>query len=470
IVLLVFLPTSLLIYILYILLFHPLRHIPAAHPTAPFAPLWILHHRRNNSQALPAITRAHAQHGPLVRLGPCELSVSSYEGAHTVYIERGGFAKPRWWAETFVTYGVRNLVSMQGGVGSKEHARRKRDLGGVYAKSVLLKSEALKEIAARILGELRDFLNDLVREGGELDVYNFNGGVSADFVARYLFGERGGTRFASEKEERDMYFEKHGTFLEEKPGVKQAKAWLEDFGLKKCDDAGGVKNIDAVVYKQLRDRGLGGKVLASEMLDHFIAGAEAPRTTLTYLQWELSKRPTLQKRLRDEVWILRPNTAQSEDFADTLLDFKAVDSLPFLDALLMETLRVYTPTPGPQYRITPREGATIHGTSVPGGVQISSCLSILHRNEGVFPNPAKWEPERWLVADNEKLDEMNRWFWAFLKGSRICIGKDFTLIVMKLIIAAIYSMYSTDVVDDEGMEQEDKFLAGPVNEKLVLRF
>lgn len=41
---------------------------------------------------------------------------------------------------------------------------------------------------------------------------------------------------------------------------------------------------------------------------------------------------------------------------------------------------------------------------------------------------------------------------------------------MKLVTAAIYSNFTTEIVDDEGIEQSDEFISGPVGEKLVLRF
>ena len=41
---------------------------------------------------------------------------------------------------------------------------------------------------------------------------------------------------------------------------------------------------------------------------------------------------------------------------------------------------------------------------------------------------------------------------------------------MKLLVAAIYTNYATSIVDDEGIEQADAYLAGPVGNKLVLRF
>ena len=40
---------------------------------------------------------------------------------------------------------------------------------------------------------------------------------------------------------------------------------------------------------------------------------------------------------------------------------------------------------------------------------------------------------------------------------------------MKFLLAAIYTNYTTSIVDDEGLEQEDAYTAGPVGNKLVLR-
>jgi cytochrome P450 len=45
----------------------------------------------------------------------------------------------------------------------------------------------------------------------------------------------------------------------------------------------------------------------------------------------------------------------------------------------------------------------------------------LHRNAEVFPEPLKFDPERWL-GPTEQVALMNRWFWAFSSGGRMCIG------------------------------------------------
>lgn len=41
---------------------------------------------------------------------------------------------------------------------------------------------------------------------------------------------------------------------------------------------------------------------------------------------------------------------------------------------------------------------------------------------------------------------------------------------IKLILAAIYTNYTTKIIDDEGIEQDDGYTVGPVGNKLILRF
>ncbi|KAF2008616.1 cytochrome P450 [Aaosphaeria arxii CBS 175.79] len=459
-------------YLIYTRLLHPLylsplRRIPLLSP-----PL-------SHPVPLPAIHAAHAHHGPIVRLTPTTLSLSSLSAARTIYITRGGFPKPRWWVDQFITYGVANMVSMSGGARDKAHAERKRSHGAVYAKSFLFGPGAagVERIAGRVLARVRGVLDEVVKRedgGGKMDVYCFNGAASAEFAIGYIYGDgfggggKGETDFVGDKGRREEYYGNHGRWLKGEEGAAEAEKWMEGFGtmLREGTERGveDGRSEGGVVFRQLRSKGIRDDDLSSELLDHFVASAEATRTTLTYLEWEVSKRPSLRERLTEELRSL----SRRED--TDVPDFKQLDALPLLDAILTETLRVYTPTPGPQHRITPPEGAMLEGYFIPGGVEVSVSLSVLHKNPEVFTRPDVWDPDRWLVDDEEKIAEMRNWFWAFSKGSRICIGKDFALIVLKFIIDAIYSRYETEIVEDDNMQQEDRFLAGPVSEKLVLKF
>lgn len=89
-------------YLIYPSFLSPLSKIPAAHFTASWSPLWILWVRFSRVE-VRTIHKAHHRHGPIVRLGPNEVSINCVDGGlRTVYA--GGFEKPFFY-EQFDNYG-----------------------------------------------------------------------------------------------------------------------------------------------------------------------------------------------------------------------------------------------------------------------------------------------------------------------------------------------------------------------------
>lgn len=224
--------------------------------------------------------------------------------------------------------------------------------------------------------------------------------------------------------------------------------------------------------------------IASEMLDHLAAGFDTSGITLTYLAWQLSRpeHERIQRVLQRELMkSLSPQIrAVTNNEEVTLPDPKTIDALPMLHAIVMETLRLHAAIPGGQPRVTPANatlgppGAEVHG--IPAGVRVVSYAHSLHRNSEVFPEPETWRPERWLDAKGELCmsTEQARWFWAFGSGGRMCIGSNLALMEIKHIVAAIWSNFSTSVVDDSGMipagRYTDEPLGSPDGNYLLLRF
>lgn len=174
--------------------------------------------------------------------------------------------------------------------------------------------------------------------------------------------------------------------------------------------------------------------IASDMYDETAAAVETSGNALTFLHYELARNPDIQSALRLELQTLLPTASinPTPDFRQSIsqLNLKTLDSLPLLDAILTETLRLYPPVGGPEPRITPGPGpCTISGhEGIPPGVRVQASAWSLHRNPEVFPEPEEWRPHRWMDASPDKLTEMRRWFWAFGSGARMCIGKHFAVI------------------------------------------
>lgn len=459
-------------YIIYPAFLSPLSKLPNAHFTSPIHPLWMRWQRRGGREGIHSIFSAHQRKGPVVRLGPNEVSVASLDGLRQIYI--GGFGKPKWYSEQFMNYGTPNLVSM---ASPKDHASRRRILSHVYSKSYLLKSKDMQVLSSHIVFDrLFPILEATVQDNKPLDLYQVNRALGADFMSAFIFGLTNSTNFTCNDAVRKEYFHNHDVLFSNLTANGKARQEVEAYGLKLCQAAnallhqvpGDAKHptplsTEPIIYTVLHSR-LGpdplkadtgvGPALASEALDHFGAGPEGTRTTLTFLQWELSKRPKLQARLRDELLTLNPpvqpishtrSNSLDDEVTQRLPSFRDLDALPLLDAIVQETLRLYPASQAPQFRITPPGGCTLEGRFyVPGGVQISTAVFCMHRNERVFPNASSWEPERWMEGqDKARLEEMRRWFWAFGSGPRTCIGRHFVVLGMWRFFFPVHFLFRT---------------------------
>ncbi len=90
-------------FVIYPVFLSPLSKLPCAHWTAPMSPAWILW-RRYQGQNNRTIHAAHEQLGPIVRLGPSEISINCVEGGiKSVYT--GGFDKHDWYPRVFGSFG-----------------------------------------------------------------------------------------------------------------------------------------------------------------------------------------------------------------------------------------------------------------------------------------------------------------------------------------------------------------------------
>ncbi|KAL8762927.1 MAG: hypothetical protein Q9184_001149 [Pyrenodesmia sp. 2 TL-2023] len=473
-------------YILEPAFISPLAKIPSASFWSSISSQWISR-KREAKQEIRTIYALHQKHGSVVRLGPNEISVNSPDALRTIY--HGGYEKHSWYSGMFVNYGIRNLFTS---LDRHSHTAQKRWIANLYSKSYLYNSPDLRKITNDLIQ--RKFLPiiDLAAHNSHpIDMFDLVQALNMDLTTAYLFGSGNGSTFLQDVSYRRHWFAQYAVFFSQSPQVR-ADCEIEQWCMRMCEAAeltmGSEKpptGTQPVVYSKmfrcLQMKGADPRQIsrrvASEMLDHTIAGYETSAITLTYLMYHMSQRPSLQKQLREELLTLDPpvryRPAMSGDDEDALPALRVVDALPLLDALLQETLRLHSAAPAPQPRVTPEApgGTSIEGyANIPGGVRVSSNAYTMHRIEEIFPRPEVWLPKRWLNADQKSLEQMRKCFFAFSAGPRMCLGSNFAIQGMKLAIAAIYTNYVTSIAEDSNMEQADSFAARPIGNKLVLRF
>ena len=442
------------------------------------------------------IRALHAKHGPIVRLGPNELSVNSAASLKTIY--GGGFDKSDFYEKWFRNFNVPNLVSTREGA---PHSQVKRMISHVYSNSHILNSPDMRKIACTVMLErLLPVLRKEIPEEStsQIDVFRLFKAVGMDFTSAHLFGLGNSTDFIRNLGEWDKWLHDYESTRYDSP-EKRAFGKTEWWCLAMCDAApkeskekSSSLETEPVVYDRLSrsmqqqhpERSYYNRIcVASEMMDHLIAGYETTAITLSYAMYELSRNASIQENLRTELLTLSPPITRS---STTLPSFSSLDALPMLDAVVRETMRVYPVAAAPLPRVTPADKPTVlEGYNILGGVTVGSSALTLHRNKEVFPDPDAWLPSRWRDAKGEHLAEMNRWFWPFGSGGRMCIGNHLAMLgksilvkewcsanrittEMKLSLATVYTTYSSVIVNNDRVEPLDWFLSAPASGKVVL--
>ena len=376
---------------------------------------------------------------------------------------------------------------------TKEHGERKKLFAAGYAKSAMLKAPVATMIKSKV-GQFLRLVEQETRNGGAMELFSTLHYFSLDNITEFLYGEGCATK-AMEGRIKDRTLiadildparREHGwfsvNFYRITGWLYSRTGWIEKLlrpflPIRKPFTHTGIRKFayDAYFdYKQAsrgnltekrsdkhyslldrlwvhhedfkREGGLTDLEIASEVADHLDAGIDTTSNTLMFLIWALSlpRNHKFQERLIEE---LRNISAEALDH-NGLPYVEVADKLPYLDAVLKETLRLYTPLPATEPRSAAVE-TVVDGYRIPAHTVVGMSPYALHRNPDIFPRPMEFDPERWL-GDEEDVKQRKKWFWAFSSGGRMCIGMHLAMAEMTCLAAAIYLRYRTRNKDGMG--------------------
>lgn len=170
--------------------------------------------------------------------------------------------------------------------------------------------------------------------------------------------------------------------------------------------------------------------LRDQLVSLLLLGYETTAAALEWAFYLIHSSQHVLKTLKDELDTLG-NTSNPE----------AIAQLPYLTAVCQETLRIY-----PIALIcTPRmvkEPVQLAGYKFEFGTILVPCIYLAHRRSETYPQPAKFNPERFL---NHKFSPYE--YLPFGGGSRGCIGTAFSMYEMKLVLATILSHFELKLAD-----------------------
>lgn len=153
-------------------------------------------------------------------------------------------------------------------------------------------------------------------------------------------------------------------------------------------------------------------------------------TTAVGILWTLlsiGSEPEVQARIHDEL---------DSIFSDDPLRPIAMEDLKkmtYLEATIKEALRLYPSAPLVARRL--HEPLEVPGYTIPPGCTVFVMADVLGMNPEVFPEPEKFDPDRFLVENAAGRDPFA--YVPFSAGPRSCIGQRFALIEEKVMTASI---------------------------------
>lgn len=186
--------------------------------------------------------------------------------------------------------------------------------------------------------------------------------------------------------------------------------------------------------------------IIDNMITFLIAGHETTSGLLSFLWYYMLKSPEAYRKAQEEVdTVIGTRSIEYEDLS----------KLPYINAMLRETLRLQPTAPG--FSTTPKaEAGEIIGGKyhVKKGESMLAALHCVHRDPAVYGSDAEeWKPERMLDENFEKLPP-NSWK-PFGNGARACIGRPFAWQEAQLVVATLLQ-YLNFHMDDSSYDLQLK--------------
>ncbi|KAL4881373.1 cytochrome P450 [Aspergillus karnatakaensis] len=179
-----------------------------------------------------------------------------------------------------------------------------------------------------------------------------------------------------------------------------------------------------------------------------LAGGDTTSATMRAAVYYLAKNMDAYRKLVSEL------TAASLTFP---AQWKDIRELPYLDAVIRESMRLNPGIAMVFERVAPEGGYTLpDGRYIPAGTKVGISPAVTNRDYAVFSEDADvFRPDRWLKRDgegDEEYQERHRRMndtcdFVFGGGGRICMGRYLAMLEIKKLIATLYSTFDLHLVN-----------------------
>ncbi|KAF7918209.1 uncharacterized protein EAE98_009821 [Botrytis deweyae] len=397
--------------------FSPLSSIPSAGVGAAYSRLLWAFPTEFRGRITLDLPKLHEKLGPLVRIGPNEVSFYSMEMYDAVHKVNSRFKKdPRVYGE-FVQGGSPALFSI---IDSVEHSKRRRLMGQLFNRSQMYKLEGL------MLHHIDQFVQTVASSRDRVNLLPVCRALEADIMSHFSFGHTIGALDAySQGAELDMIAknDEKATWmplLTSFPGLCNMWEWVEQIISSKTgyrtpynkaihdfhqwaerswrttlsDNANQEKSASPFpnLVQTMVNSNLPSSTALSEATENLGPGTDTTSATLAHILWALGSNPDFQEELLQDLAAVSFPT-----------DMTTLESIPRLRACVKEGIRWTGAAAAMLPRLVPEGGAEFYGYFLPENTVISSSPIWYLHDSVAFPRPKEFDPYRWLTSDGQKI-------------------------------------------------------------------
>ena len=443
------------VYVVYQCYFNPLSKVPGPF-WASLTRLWLAR-RAWRGDVIDFMIPLHQKHGTLVRVGPDEVSVSDPDAIKAMYGAGSKFRK----SDLYSVFQGHRKFDLFAERDEKIHGAQRKLVSRAYSMDSLKQLEPYVDDAVRVfLGHMQDMKDQSIDMGNWLQLFAFD--VIGEVTFSQSFGfMKNGQDDGTFKSIKDAVHS--GSWLGQVPQIFRIHDRLQPyignyFAIN--NRHGTLWNVTANAVNSRKERGSDRKDILSKLFSahdekpgefdsnavisvasaNVVAGSDTTAISLRSIIYHLSKNPRCKEKLLDEIDSLRAQGKLSDP-----VSLSEADSMPYLQAVMHEALRLH-PAVAPQLpRVVPQGGIEIAGHFIPEGTIAGTSAWIIHRNQDIYGKDVEvFRPERWLEDD---ISDKKRFFFTFGGGSRLCLGKNISWMEMSKLIPTLFMHFDVELAN-----------------------
>ncbi|KAL2321643.1 hypothetical protein Fmac_026022 [Flemingia macrophylla] len=181
--------------------------------------------------------------------------------------------------------------------------------------------------------------------------------------------------------------------------------------------------------------------------DMVVGGTDTSSNTIEFAMAEILRKPEVMKKVQEEL--------ESVIGKDNMVEESHIHKLPYLQAVMKETLRLH-PTLPLMVPHCPSETTTVGGYTIPKGSRVFVNVWAIHRDPSIWEQPLEFDPSRFL---DTKWDFSGKDFnyFPFGSGRRICAGILMAERTVLYFLATLLHLFDWTIPQNEKLEVSEKF-------------